>query len=131
MVGLTAAAMGLRNSAVRRLGAADLTTTVLTLTLTGLAADSSLAGGTNPRPVRRVGSVVAMFAGALLGAALVFHRGLAWPLAIACGAAAVATGVYLLRTGADRTARGSRDQLAGIRAPACASVFSCRRRAPT
>ncbi|MDQ1367521.1 MAG: hypothetical protein QOE57_3563, partial [Acidimicrobiaceae bacterium] len=71
--------------------------TVLTLTLTGLAADSSLAGGTNPRPVRRVGSVVAMFSGALLGAVLVLHQGLAWPLAIACGASAVATGVYLLR----------------------------------
>src|SRR5437764_616748 len=45
---LTALAMGLRNATVRRLGAADLTTTVLTLTLTGLAADSSFAGGRNP-----------------------------------------------------------------------------------
>jgi uncharacterized membrane protein YoaK (UPF0700 family) len=97
VVALTAAAMGLRNSTVRRLGAADLTTTVLTLTLTGLAADSSFAGGTNPRPVRRVGSVVAMFSGALVGAVLVLHEGLVWPVAIACGAAAIATGVYLLR----------------------------------
>lgn len=97
VVALTATAMGLRNSTVRRLGVADLTTTVLTLTLTGLAADSSLAGGTNPRPVRRIGSVVAMFSGALLGAVLVLHQGLAWPLAIASGAAAVATTVYLLR----------------------------------
>jgi hypothetical protein len=38
-----------------------------------------------------------MFSGALLGAVLVLHQGLAWPLAIASGAAAVATTVYLLR----------------------------------
>ena len=90
IVALTAAAMGVRNATVRRLGAADLTTTVLTLTLTGLAADSSFAGGTNPRPTRRVGSVVAMFSGALVGAVLVLHQGLVWPLAIACGFAVIA-----------------------------------------
>jgi uncharacterized membrane protein YoaK (UPF0700 family) len=97
VVALTAGAMGIRNATVRRLGVADLTTTVLTLTLTGLAADSSLAGGTNPRPTRRAGSVIAMFAGALLGAVLVLHNSLAWPLVIACGAAAVATVMHALR----------------------------------
>jgi uncharacterized membrane protein YoaK (UPF0700 family) len=95
IVALTAAAMGLRNATVRRLGAADLTTTVLTLTLTGLVADSSFAGGTNPRPVRRAGSVVAMFSGALVGAILVLHQGLVWPLAIACGLAVIAVGSFL------------------------------------
>jgi uncharacterized membrane protein YoaK (UPF0700 family) len=97
IVALTAASMGVRNATVRRLGAADLTTTVLTLTLTGLAADSSFAGGTNPRPVRRVGSVVAMFAGALIGAVLVLHQGLVWPLAIACGLAVIAVGSFLVQ----------------------------------
>jgi hypothetical protein len=97
VIALSAAAMGLRNSTVRRLGVADLTTTVLTMTVTGLAADSSLAGGTNPHPGRRIGSVVAMFSGALFDAVLVLHRGLAGPLAIACGTAAVATASYLLR----------------------------------
>jgi len=82
--------MGIRNATVRRLGTVDLTTTVLTLTLTGLAADSSLAGGSNPRATRRVGSAVAMFAGVLVGATLVLHAGLVWPLAIACAIAAVA-----------------------------------------
>jgi uncharacterized membrane protein YoaK (UPF0700 family) len=38
LIGLTALAMGLRNATVRRLKVPDLTTTVLTLTLTGLAA---------------------------------------------------------------------------------------------
>jgi len=46
---LTALAMGLRNATVRQLAVPDLTTTVLTLTLTALASESSLAGGTNPR----------------------------------------------------------------------------------
>ena len=79
---LTALAMGLRNATVRRLAVPDLTTTVLTLTLTGLAADSSLAGGNNPRPLRRIFSVVAMFAGAAIGAILLRH-GLALPLVVA------------------------------------------------
>ena len=61
----------------------DLTTTVLTLTLTGLAADSKWAGGANPNWGRRVGSVVAIFAGAALGAAMVMHTGMAIPLILA------------------------------------------------
>ncbi|MGC0319145.1 YoaK family protein [Kitasatospora acidiphila] len=80
MIALLAVAMGLRNGTVRKLGVPDLTTTVLTLTLTGLAADSSLAGGGNPRLGRRVGAVLAMLAGAAPGAALVIHGHLAWAL---------------------------------------------------
>jgi len=45
----TAVAMGLRNAVVRRLAIPDLTTTVLTLTVTGLAPDSRLAGGAGSR----------------------------------------------------------------------------------
>jgi uncharacterized membrane protein YoaK (UPF0700 family) len=71
LIGLTAVAMGMRNAAVRKLGVADLTTTVLTLTITGLAADSSLAHGSNPRWQRRLASVLAMFAGAALGVIVV------------------------------------------------------------
>ncbi|MFD5270295.1 DUF1275 family protein [Streptomyces sp. NPDC058335] len=63
-------AMGLRNAVARRLGVPDLTTTVLTLTLTGLAAGSGPAGGEAPRPGRRILSVLAMFLGALVGAVL-------------------------------------------------------------
>jgi uncharacterized membrane protein YoaK (UPF0700 family) len=53
VIALTAVAMGFRNAVVRKLGVPDLTTTVLTLTITGLAADSVLAGGENPRWQRR------------------------------------------------------------------------------
>jgi uncharacterized membrane protein YoaK (UPF0700 family) len=79
VIALMATAMGLRNATVRRLAVPDLTTTVLTLTLTGVAADSSLAGGNNPRAGRRFGSVVAMFGGAMIGALLLKH-GQALPL---------------------------------------------------
>ena len=68
-------AMGSQNAAARRLAVPDLTTTVLTLTLTGIAADSRLAGGPGGRPGRRFISVTAMFLGALVGAALVLHGG--------------------------------------------------------
>jgi uncharacterized membrane protein YoaK (UPF0700 family) len=89
---LTALAMGLRNATVRKIAQPDLTTTVLTLTITGLAADSSLAGGSNPRWQRRVTSIFLMLAGAAIGALLLRHS-LALPLGVAtvgsvCGAAA-------------------------------------------
>jgi uncharacterized membrane protein YoaK (UPF0700 family) len=61
---------GLQNATVRRMGAADLTTTVLTQTLTGLAADSVLGGLAGARPHRRLGSVACMLAGAAVGALL-------------------------------------------------------------
>jgi uncharacterized membrane protein YoaK (UPF0700 family) len=68
LIALTALAMGTRNAAVRKLAIPDLTTTVLTLTITGIGADSSIANGNNPRLARRVESVVAMLLGAALGA---------------------------------------------------------------
>jgi uncharacterized membrane protein YoaK (UPF0700 family) len=69
-IAILAAALGVQNSTVRHLGAPDLTTTVLTLTLTGLAADSALAGGPGAKPHRRLGSVAAMLAGAAAGAGI-------------------------------------------------------------
>ncbi|WP_019832761.1 YoaK family protein [Sphingomonas sp. PR090111-T3T-6A] len=83
IIALTAVAMGFRNATIRQLKVPDLTTTVLTLTLTGLAADSSAAGGANPNWGRRVASVVAIFAGAGIGATLVMQGGLIPPLLLA------------------------------------------------
>ncbi|MEU6223087.1 YoaK family protein [Streptomyces sp. NPDC047042] len=88
LIAVTAFAMGLRNATVRRLGVPDLTTTVLTMTLTGLAADSRAAGGTGGRSPRRSASVAAMAAGAVLGAWLVVHHGLGIPLLVAAVAVA-------------------------------------------
>ncbi len=68
LIVLMALAMGVRNAVVRKLAVPDLTTTVLTLTVTGIASDSSLAGGANPRWRSRVTAVITMFAGAAAGA---------------------------------------------------------------
>jgi uncharacterized membrane protein YoaK (UPF0700 family) len=78
-----ALAMGLQNAVARRLAVPDLTTTVLTLTLTGLAADSKLAGGPGGHPARRLVAVAAMLGGALIGGLLVVHVDLILPLAVA------------------------------------------------
>jgi uncharacterized membrane protein YoaK (UPF0700 family) len=83
LVILLAVAMGLQNATVRRLGVPDLTTTVLTLTLTGLAADSNLAGGTNPNVRRRLLGTGAMFLGAAVGALLILRVGISAALAVA------------------------------------------------
>ncbi|WP_327371177.1 YoaK family protein [Streptomyces sp. NBC_01217] len=82
LIVLLGLAMGLQNAAARRLGVPDLTTTVLTLTLTGLAADSTAAGGSAPRPGRRILSVLAIFLGALVGAVLLQHNELTLTLGL-------------------------------------------------
>jgi uncharacterized membrane protein YoaK (UPF0700 family) len=83
IIALTGIAMGFRNGTIRQLKVPDLTTTVLTMTLTGLSADSTPAGGANPNWQRRVGSIVAILAGAGVGAYLLLQVGLAAPLALA------------------------------------------------
>jgi uncharacterized membrane protein YoaK (UPF0700 family) len=78
---LSAAAMGIQNATARRLAVPDLTTTVLTMTLTGLAADarhSSTATAT-----RRVLAILAMLVGAAVGALLVLNIGLPAALGLA------------------------------------------------
>lgn len=83
IIALTAIAMGFRNATVRQLKVPDLTTTVLTLTVTGIAADSKLAGGEGPNLGRRLAAIAAIFVGAAVGAVLVMRTGLAAPLALA------------------------------------------------
>jgi uncharacterized membrane protein YoaK (UPF0700 family) len=85
-IALMAAGMGVRNATVRRLAVPDLTTTVLTMTLTGFAADSKLAGGSGKGTLRRTVAVVVMLLGALSGA-LMLRTGLTLPLAVAAGLA--------------------------------------------
>jgi uncharacterized membrane protein YoaK (UPF0700 family) len=76
-------AMGLQNATARKLAVPDLTTTVLTLTIVGIAADSRLAGGSGSRAGRRLIAVAAMFVGALVGSLLIFHVSIVYPLVIA------------------------------------------------
>jgi uncharacterized membrane protein YoaK (UPF0700 family) len=86
---LLAVAMGVQNATARKLAVPDLTTTVLTMTLTGVAADSALAGGPGSRLGRRALSVAAMLLGALIGGALVLKVDNPAPLALATGLLAV------------------------------------------
>jgi uncharacterized membrane protein YoaK (UPF0700 family) len=89
LIVITAVAMGFRNAVVRKLAVPDVTTTVLTLTVTGIASDSSLAGGTNPRWKGRLASIVTMFGGAATGA-LLLRYGVVAPLAASSFVAALA-----------------------------------------
>ena len=90
LIVVLAVAMGIQNASARKLAVPDLTTTVLTLTITGVAADSALAGGLGSRAGRRLIAVAVMLAGAVIGAALVLHRFVAVPLLIALVLTAVA-----------------------------------------
>jgi uncharacterized membrane protein YoaK (UPF0700 family) len=83
LIGLMALAMGVQNATARRLAVTDLTTTVLTLTLTGIAADSWLGGGTGARTPRRVIAVGAMLLGAFVGALLLLQLAPVAPLVLA------------------------------------------------
>jgi uncharacterized membrane protein YoaK (UPF0700 family) len=103
-----ALAMGLQNATARRLAVPDLSTTVLTLTITGIAADKAGGGGagpTNAGPTnagspsagptnagppsagptngRRLVSVSAMIVGAVVGAVFVLHVAIVLPLVTA------------------------------------------------
>jgi len=82
IVATLAFAMGVRNAAVRRIALPDLTTTVLTMTLTALSAEMPLFGGSGHGTTRRVSAVSAMLAGAIVGA-LLLKSSLALPLVLA------------------------------------------------
>ncbi len=75
--------MGIQNAAARKLAVPDLTTTVLTMTITGITADGPLAGRTGARTGPRGLTVVTMFAGAVVGALFIVHSQKVVPLAIA------------------------------------------------
>ena len=83
LIAVLGIAMGIQNASARKIAVPDLTTTVLTLTITGIAADSSLAGGSGSKAGRRLLAVVTMLAGAFLGAALIRHAQAYDPLVIA------------------------------------------------
>jgi uncharacterized membrane protein YoaK (UPF0700 family) len=92
-----AVAMGIQNAAAQLLAVPELTTTVLTRTLTGIASDLALLGHgheTAAMFARRVVAVVAMLLGALVGGLLVLHFTVAAALALAT-AIVLAVGVFV------------------------------------
>ncbi|MGO4535048.1 YoaK family protein [Leifsonia sp. 2MCAF36] len=89
---LLAATMGFQAAVARHLAVKDVTTVVVTSTLTGLAADSRLAGGSG-QPWRRRAAAVALIAlGALVGA-LLLRLNIAAPLGLAAVISALAATV--------------------------------------
>ena len=101
VAGMVAIALGTQNAVVRALAVPDLTTTVLTLTLTGLAAD--LRSGLSPTSVRRMLAVIMMFAGALVGALLDLKVSATAGLGSAAAALAVVTGAAARLSNGTRT----------------------------
>jgi uncharacterized membrane protein YoaK (UPF0700 family) len=82
LIAMLALALGVRNATVRRIAVPDMTTTVLTMTLTGLAANLPLIGGSGKGSVRRIAAATTMLTGALAGALMV-KSSLALPLLVA------------------------------------------------
>ena len=91
LVAVLAVAMGIQNATARGLAVPDLTTTVLTMTITGIAADTHAAGGTGSRAGRRLISIAAMLGGALVGAVLIIRGQVTAALVIALILLAVVT----------------------------------------
>ncbi|WNI28088.1 YoaK family protein [Streptomyces sp. ITFR-6] len=89
LIVLLALGLGVQNAVSRSLAVPDLTTTVLTLTITGIASDGRLAGGGGSRAGRRILSAAAMLAGALAGAVAVLHGHPVLPLVLAVAILAV------------------------------------------
>jgi uncharacterized membrane protein YoaK (UPF0700 family) len=77
-----ATAMGLQAATARHIAVKDVTTVVVTSTITGFAADSRLAGGKGQPWFRRAAAIVLIAAGAGVGALLLMlHIG--WGVAVA------------------------------------------------
>jgi uncharacterized membrane protein YoaK (UPF0700 family) len=100
MTVILAVAMGAQNAFARRVAVPNLTTTVLTLTLTGLAGDRGDFADPESQAKRRLAAVAAMLIGAVLGALLVLHASTGWALGAVAGVlAAAAAAALLLRLG--------------------------------
>jgi uncharacterized membrane protein YoaK (UPF0700 family) len=112
LIALLALAMGVRNATVRRIGVPDLTTTVLTGTLTALGADSPLTGGTGRGFTRRGATVLAMLVGAIAGA-LLLKTSLVLPLVLAAVLGLVTWLVYLPAARREMNAKHTDGQATG------------------
>lgn len=98
LLGLLAFAMGIQASGTNRLRVPGLErTTVLTTTITLLAADSFGAQESHQVSARWIGSIIALVMGAVLGAELFSRLGLLVPLTVAALLVGVAAaGAFLL-----------------------------------
>ncbi|AQA01756.1 DUF1275 family protein [Mycobacterium sp. MS1601] len=92
MAAVTAAVMGSQAVVARAVAVADMTTVVVTSTLASLAGETWTKGGKGALVNRRLGAIVVIFAGALVGALL-----LKLHIAVPFGLAATVTAVVAWR----------------------------------
>ncbi len=95
-----AVVFGIQNVTARQFGVQELSTTVLTSTISGLGFDSRLAGGTGEREKLRYAVVLTMCGGAVVGATLT--RVTVAPV-IALAAAVIAAGAAIFWFGPSRS----------------------------
>lgn len=94
VVALLAVGMGLRSATVRRLGRPELTTTVVTSTITALAVGPDSTGGGAARRLWQLATLAVRLAGAVAGALLV-RETLAVSFAVAAALILLAAVVYV------------------------------------
>lgn len=109
IVALGAVALGIQNAVVRHLAVPDMTTTVLTMTLTGIGSD--LRKRDLATAARRLVAVLAMLIGAGIGAILVLNLG------VSAGIVAVSTVLAAALVGAGFAGRGVPDWAIGSTTP--------------
>ncbi|MEV0595593.1 YoaK family protein [Nonomuraea cavernae] len=96
LIVILAVTMGARNTVIRRLKITDINTTVITGTLTNLAADSLLGTGTRTRAGRRTGQIGALVIGAFVGTVCLLKLGLPWALTIMAIFSCLITAAHVL-----------------------------------
>ncbi len=83
LTAILAVAMGVQNASAQTVAVPELTTTVLTKTLTGLGADAGQLSGPDSKLGRRIVAIAAMLLGALAGGLLALQVSVAAGLAAA------------------------------------------------
>jgi uncharacterized membrane protein YoaK (UPF0700 family) len=107
LIGLSSVGMGLQNAVARHLAVPGLTTTVVTMALTGFMVDLPALGISGPAQRRAGWAVFALFSGAAVGASMmVYGRALAPLAAVAVPAAVAVTGYVVFDRSAGKA--GSR-----------------------
>ncbi|WP_346842864.1 YoaK family protein [Rhodococcus sp. A14] len=94
----TAATMGTQAAVARKVGVKDMTTVVVTSTLTSLASESWMSGGGSALWNRRIGAIFAILVGAVVGAIILRHSHLGVAMALAAALTVAVTVIGHVRT---------------------------------
>ncbi|CAA9494885.1 MAG: hypothetical protein AVDCRST_MAG38-2862 [uncultured Solirubrobacteraceae bacterium] len=94
IIALLAGAMGLRSATIRRLAAPEVTTTVLTSTITSLATDAGTLSAAPGRQAWQLTTIAIRLLGAVAGAVLL-RSSLILPLAVVTGLIVTAAAAYV------------------------------------